>query len=112
MDELVAMKNDNERRVTEQQKVIKELELRLKAVERERDGNSKKLFSEKKQNSDLLKRCKRLEAESYSVSSDLKEFQKEQRENRINEEFAYSTQSSIGGRGEIQNSLGQTSGSE
>jgi len=79
LDDLVSMQGERERTVSEQQKVIKELEGRLKAVERERDGMNRKLSAEKKQNSDLLKRCKRLEAESYSVSSDLKEFKKEQK---------------------------------
>lgn len=77
--ELLERERERERTVTEQQRAIKELEGRLKAAERERDGANRKLNVEKKQSVDLVKRCKRLEAESHSVSSDLREFKKGQK---------------------------------
>merc|ERR1712154_513197 len=79
IDELLERQRDKERTVTEQQRTIKELEGRLKAAERERDTANRKLNVEKKQSVDLVKRCKRLEAESHSVSSDLREFKKGQK---------------------------------
>ena len=74
---LIEIGNDKEKQINEKNKIIKELSAKLKKSEKERDSLNKKLNGEKRDSSDLIKKCKRLEHELYSIKTDFKDYKKE-----------------------------------
>mmetsp|Transcript_51247 Transcript_51247/g.81660 ORF Transcript_51247/g.81660 Transcript_51247/m.81660 type:complete len:351 (+) Transcript_51247:73-1125(+) len=74
---MVQVSNEKEKQLMEKDKLIKHLESKLKKQEKERESLNSKMSLEKKESAELIKKCKRLEHELYSVQSDFNEYKKE-----------------------------------
>jgi len=74
---LIETNNEKTKEVNEKNKIIKKMGANMKKCQKEKDDLQKKLKGEKRDGLELIKKCKRLEHELYSLKTDVKDFKKE-----------------------------------
>merc|ERR1712130_798101 len=70
-------RNEKEREINQKNKIIKDLEIKCKKYCKEKEAMNKKVNIEKRQSVELIKKCKRLEHELFSIKIDFKDLKKE-----------------------------------